>query len=241
MSLPKPYKYTIEELKQAVSESFSVRQVLFKLGLVEAGGNYASIKSIMKRLDIDNTHFTGMGHLKGKVNHWSKSKPWDEVLIENSLQVLHSSQKRRLIAEGLLKSECACCGLKQEWQGKPLVLHIDHINGNPFDNQLDNLRPLCPNCHSQTDTYCAKNKKKKANIKKPRKIILNKSCVDCSKSIRQRSTRCNECLVKYTRTQTKIDWPSNDILLQMVKNYGYSATGRKLGVSNTAVKKRLKK
>jgi 5-methylcytosine-specific restriction endonuclease McrA len=65
--------------------------------------------------------------------------------------------KKRLIEEGILKEECVECGKTNMHNGKKLVLHLDHINGNNKDNRIENLRFLCPNCHSQTETYC-KNK-----------------------------------------------------------------------------------
>jgi len=65
--------------------------------------------------------------------------------------------KRRLVEEGLLAPRCASCGLGETWEGAPLVLHLDHINGDRTDNRLENLRFLCPNCHSQTETYCGRN------------------------------------------------------------------------------------
>ena len=68
-----------------------------------------------------------------------------------------STLKRRLIDAGLLRNECSSCGLS-EWQGKKLCVQIDHINGINTDNRLENLRMLCPNCHSQTDTFGARNK-----------------------------------------------------------------------------------
>lgn len=66
-------------------------------------------------------------------------------------------RKERLYALGLLARECLECGSGEEWQGKPLVLQLDHIDGNTANNRIENLRILCPNCHSQTGTWCHRN------------------------------------------------------------------------------------
>ena len=86
-------------------------------------------------------------------------------LTEDILAGKHSSYgtakvKKRLIEEGIMKCECAWCGITDTWNGKPIVLHLDHINGVNNDHRLENLRLLCPNCHSQTDTYAGKGKRK---------------------------------------------------------------------------------
>ena len=65
--------------------------------------------------------------------------------------------KKRLLKEKILEDKCSSCGLT-EWLGNPLSLHLDHIDGNNHNHVKSNLRLLCPNCHSQTDTWCGKNK-----------------------------------------------------------------------------------
>ena len=70
-----------------------------------------------------------------------------------------SHLKMRLLKAGLLQNRCDVCGLS-EWRGRPLNIHLDHINGVKNENRLDNLRMLCPNCHSQTSTFAGRNVKR---------------------------------------------------------------------------------
>ena len=102
------------------------------------------------------SHFTGNAWNKGMKGLYSSIKTsLEEILIENSIYS-SSKLKPRLIKAGLMKEECLSCGLGNTWNGKSIVLQLDHINGNCADNRLENLRILCPNCHSQTRTYCRK-------------------------------------------------------------------------------------
>ncbi len=82
--------------------------------------------------------------------------PMSEILVENSTYARHNL-KRRLLEDSLLEYKCACCGNAGFHNNKPLVLQLDHINGINNDHRLENLRFLCPNCHTQQDTYAAKN------------------------------------------------------------------------------------
>lgn len=97
-------------------------------------------------------------HFQGIVKH-SKSRvlPLDQILVKNSTYARHNL-KRRILTEKLVKYECTCCGNKGEHNGLPLVLQLDHINGVNNDHRIENLRFLCPNCHTQQDTYAAKNR-----------------------------------------------------------------------------------
>lgn len=82
-----------------------------------------------------------------------------EILVENSSYENRTRLKERLIKEGYLEYQCAICGNKGVWLDKPLSLQLDHINGINNDHRIENLRLLCPNCHSQTETFSGKNKK----------------------------------------------------------------------------------
>ena len=92
--------------------------------------------------------------------------PLEELLVKDSTKN-HSHLKMRVIKANILPYVCKECGLLPEWNGKPLVLHLDHINGDSFDWRIENLRLLCPNCHTQTPTYSRgqKRKNKKDKIK----------------------------------------------------------------------------
>jgi hypothetical protein len=150
-------KYTEEEFIIAVKTSISIRQVLNKLGLKEAGGNYSITKTRIKNLGLDTSHFKGQAWNKGKI--LGPKKPVEELLVIDRKHPYQSFKlKNRLLQEGIKIHQCECCGIA-EWQGKPTPLELDHINGINYDNRLENLRLLCPNCHAQTDTYRGRNKK----------------------------------------------------------------------------------
>ena len=146
-------RYTDKQLMEAIDTSLSIRSVLQKIGLLPTGGNYQSIKKRVKILNLDITHFTGKGHLKNKQHGWANKTPLNKLLVKNYLGGVSSHHLRqRLIKEGLIKKVCNRCGIDQ-WQGEELSLELEHKNGNKFDNRIQNLEVLCPNCHSLTTTY----------------------------------------------------------------------------------------
>ena len=151
-------RYTDENIIEAVRSSFSIAQVLKLLQLSPTGSNYKSMHMHFSRLELDTSHFTGQGHLRGKTHSWTPRRPLDEILVVNSTYVATSHLKARLLREGVLKNRCYACGRDPIWRGKPLVLILDHKNGNRSDNRLGNLRLLCPNCNSQQQTFAGKNK-----------------------------------------------------------------------------------
>ncbi|EKT78713.1 hypothetical protein WSS_A31054 [Rhodococcus opacus M213] len=149
-------KYTREVLEQAVSESTSYADVMRYLGLKPAGGTHAHLSRQIKKFGIDTTHFTGSAHTKGKRARNRMS--WEEILVKRppgSARVKPHLLRRALIEAGV-EYKCVLCGLGDDWCGLPLILHVDHMRGDPSDSRLEQVRFLCPNCHSQTATWAGR-------------------------------------------------------------------------------------
>ncbi len=159
MSTIKWSRYSEEDFRKAVKESDSIAQVLRKLGIKPHGGNYWSAKKKIKLLQISTSHFVGQSHLKGKTHTWAKKTPLEEIMVEDSL-FSTSTLKNRLLEENVLENKCDWCGIN-EWRGRGLKCEMDHINGKNTDHRRENLRMLCPNCHSQTETFRGKNQERK--------------------------------------------------------------------------------
>lgn len=142
--------FPIEELKQIVEQSNSQRNVLKALGY---GGSGASYKTLQKRCEK-----YGINLEKFKNNYAAQTRTRVTIndLCKNSTRAT-GRIKDFIIRENLLEYKCGCCGNEGTWLDKPLTLQLDHINGINNDHRLENLRFLCPNCHTQTNTW-GKNK-----------------------------------------------------------------------------------
>ena len=174
------------------------------------------------------------------------------TLLQENSNVSRKVIRRRIIKEYLIEYKCAICGNDGYWCDSKVELQLDHINGIANDNRLENLRFLCPNCHSQTDTYCGKNLKnsprkhvfKKCKPIKVRKIRVKKNknqCIVCGKKISRRAVKCRSCFSKLVPRKSKINWPEDMTLLNLVNQSNYLHVAKQLGVSDNAVKKRLKR
>lgn len=162
-----------EDIVNALKSSFSIAETMRKLGV---GLHYRIMHTHIKRLNVDTSHF------RSTSGGYQEKKELTYYLKENSCSTSTSHLKKRLIREKYLENKCSICEI-YEWNNKPLSLHLDHINGTPTDNRLENLRLLCPNCHSQTATYCGKNAKK----------IKDNKCQDCGIKVWRQSKRCKTC------------------------------------------------
>lgn len=242
-------RYTEDQLREAVKVSFSISETLKRLGMATCG--YAPVRLLHKirSLNIDTSHFTSNTRLSART--LMRGKSLDSILTVVNLPISAGSLKRRLFREGILENKCISCGLTS-WLNKNISLHLDHINGNNCDNRLENLRLLCPNCHSQTDTYCGRNKKifrgkalvslvtvpehTKQQRVSPRKERKKYAC-SCGKEKHKNSLLCAKCSAL---KQEKIVWPSNEELEKMLWESPTEKVAFALGVSDSAIGKRCR-
>lgn len=151
----KIYKLSDEQFVELLKKSSTISEVLFKLGYTVKGNSwgYSQVKRRMDDLNLDYSIFKGKSAVikTNKLNNIRK----EDILKENCKHQ-RIVLRRYIIKNDLIPYKCAICGCT-EWQGKTLSLELDHINGINNDNRLENLRFLCPNCHSQTSTYGSRN------------------------------------------------------------------------------------
>lgn len=153
----KIYELTDEQFVALIKDSTNISEVLFKLGYSVKGNSwgFSNIRRRMDELKLTTKDFKGKNALGIKTEKQVDPK---KLLKENSK---HSRTvlRRYILKNELIPYRCAICGCV-EWQGKTLSLELDHINGMNNDNRLENLRFLCPNCHSQTTTYGSRNQQR---------------------------------------------------------------------------------
>jgi 5-methylcytosine-specific restriction endonuclease McrA len=212
-------------LQTLLDESDSYCELFNNLGL---NVSKSLIKMLKYRSKIDGLNF----------EKFIKKNPvrrinidMNDILIENSLYYNTNNLKQRLLKEGYFEYQCMLCEIS-EWNGKKLTLQLDHINGISNDNRIDNLRLLCPNCHSQTETYAGK-KKKNGGAKK---LKILHQCMNCKNEVTNK-VFCDTCSDAFAMKKRKVDRPSLDVLLKDIDELGFSATGRKYGVSDNSIRK----
>ena len=200
-------------LAQVVADSYSLGECLSRLGLSFTGNSRVKLRSALVEFGLSTAHFRPNG--RSVETKAASAKQLAEHLVLGS-SITSSSLKRKLWDAGMLPRACQECGQGEEWNGKRLVLQLDHINGNRRDNRIGNLRILCPNCHTQTHTFAGRGKASGA-IKSVPELLVEEVSRD------------------------KISWPDNKILLELVWSRPLSTLSVELGVSATAIKKRCKK
>lgn len=223
--------WTDAQLIAAVQASKSLSAVARDLGLVATGGSTVGIKRRIKELNLDISHFDA-----GKSSPRTGGQPLaDDRLFCIDSTATRGVVKRHIIKRNLIEYRCSECGLQHKWNDKPLSLELDHINGIYNDHRLENLRFLCPNCHSQTPTHGNKGGKRFYRVESSRK---QKRCLDCGVPITLISNRCTPCAHMGLE---RINWPSQEELEKLIWKFPTSKLAKELGVSDKAIEKRCKK
>lgn len=250
-----------ELLVQLIKESTTQSDVLRKMNISLKSGNYQTLLRYVNKYNIDISHLDGKAARILKLRNFVKTNRVsnEDFFIKGEKRTGHNI-KNRLINENLKEHKCEECGCLPEWNGKPLSLQLDHINGDNCDNRLENLRFLCPNCHSQTTTFSGKNTKKhnkdkyfdivafekdrKAPSKEEIQVFLNNYGIKKSYNHFRMGQENFELLCKYYeinltlfKDRTKIDWPSIEELQKLVLENTLTNSSKILGVSDNAIKK----
>lgn len=168
-NLSKIYKVSDEKFIEIASSSLSIRSAIIGMGISETGSAYKTFRNRAEILGVDLSHMTGQLWNKGK--SFGPKYSLDDYL-SNKRFISSHHLKLRLIKEGIKKYYCEWCKIS-EWRGERIGLELDHIDGNYRNNSLDNLRILCPNCHSQTDNFRGRNKNKPHGPVGPSKKQIN--------------------------------------------------------------------
>lgn len=218
------------ELERIVAESTSIAQVLDTLGYSKCSTAYTAFHKTCEVLGIKYSHFSlGLSANRGKS---STTKLTLNDLLGRLTVGGKGAPKRQLIEHGLLVAKCYGdgCTITDMWLGKSITLQVDHINGINSDNRIENLRLLCPNCHSQTSTFSGRNSKKPQTL-----------CADCKSPVTRNSTRCSPCSGKRVNSKRRKVIVSKDRLATLLTNHTYTDIGTMFGVSDTAIRKLAKK
>lgn len=215
-------------LEKAIKNSNSIKEIIRYLGLSSSGDQYSQVRKWAKYHSLDLPKYMYNRNSTTKIS-------LEDKLVKGKV-TNNSRLLKGLVSVNMKKQLCEIeeCTQTNIWLGKPLTLHLDHIDGDHSNNLLENLRVLCPSCHQQTETFGSKNIKK--DFKKyfcscgNEKTKISKECITCSKI-----SKLN-CI-----SNTDIPWPPIEYILNLINDTSYVQTGKILGVSDNAVRKHLKR
>lgn len=220
------YCYDVEQIKNIVAESLNFSEVLRKLNIPRRGNNLKTMKNFIIKHDIDFSHFT-----YEKRTNRNKTRTSVEDYLNNKIPIKSYSLKKILLRNNMIEYKCASCGLT-EWNGKPIELQLHHIDGNPMNNNFENLQLLCPNCHSQTENFSSK---------KERKVEKYKSCPNCGAKILKTSKLCTKCAAEKRLTARLVNLTKEDLLEKFKELKSFTNVGKFYNVSDNAIRKHCKK
>lgn len=214
--------YNYDEVVESVKTSTNGCEALRKMGRRARGSSVTHFFEYLRKNKIDFSHFTR------KMSKPTSKKHWSEILVNN--KDVKSKILRRSMLESGIKHKCAKCGIGELWQNEKLVLQIEHIDGNHLNNVKSNLEFLCPNCHSQTETFGTL------------KGFVQNKC-QCGKAINNKSEKCRRCNNREIASNTirPSSCPPKEELEKLVWEIPATKIAIKYGVSSKAVEKWCKK
>lgn len=209
-------KYTKEIIEKALIGSKSWADVCRKLNIRPRTGSQSHLTRRAKFFGIETPdYFLGQG--------WRKNKKFTKKdaleYCKKDFPTSSAKLRERLIRDGYKEYKCEICCLS-EWGGKPIVLELDHIDSDHFNNELSNLQILCPNCHASVT---------RDRLKK-------------DKPIKEKVVRKKAVYKKIGRSHLRkvVDRPSLDVLKVKINSLGFVGTGKEYGVSDNCIRKWIK-
>ena len=237
--------WTKEQLEKIVAKCYSISDCLRMMGYGTNGENPKKLNMLIDRYGIDTSHFRRKRGYKKKTNK--------QVFRKGSL--VSQSTLRTRFREVCEKYECYVCGMPPEWNGKPLTLMLDHIDGCHENNELSNLRWVCPNCNSQLPTTGFHGIRKYDKYGRPitgdRPPIVDEhdaknrqkiKCPNCGRLMSRTAEKCRWCTDNEKREQAEEDMPvTRDELKALIRTKSFTEIGKQFGVSDNGVRKWCKR
>lgn len=204
-----------------------------------------TLNSYLQKMGIEYKGNQGLKNKKNAPNYKTVEEYIKQDFVKSHIL------KQKLIKEKLKENKCEICGLS-EWLGKPIPLELHHKNCNHYDNSLDNLQILCPNCHALQPGNSGANSNKNATVLEMVDNIhlecmpiqgvssnltsstKEKLCIDCGKQISSKAERCKSCAAKFKQPSRA---PSREELKELIRNNSFLALGKQFNVSDNAVRK----